>query len=486
MAIGEDPFDRLTRDALGLDKTLATIRSAQGLGASADVFTRMEADRRRFDELLSTRPTLFEDAARGHLAFQQLLERQPTIFEDIARQRDSFERFVSTGGLAAAQGHLATMNAITAARALAASTRDSAALERIAGARSLIPDMVVEALAIRNALNPIVERFAGGATVLNERFTQQIEGISRLVAEAATGWPTRDILAARFPEIVPALRLPSAAEIADVDLAAASGIKGTGVDWATNTAREMAMIETPWVRDDRPELAIGGFATLKGLTEIVGRTAPAAPRATLLVRTRLGDYREDDAEAEPPDDPMLAAGLRLAHGFDARLASLPLALAGAIFAPFGLVAAAPDADQDQLDDVISHILRKLEQKLRAFIDARLTAAVGERWIRQRVAKPVRDKWEASREADLGAGRPAASLIDYADFGEYRSIIEQGDNWRDAFQAVFGVKTAIGETLARLTAIRNPSAHVRSMSTEDLLILRVEGRRLYVWMGEQVP
>lgn len=486
MAIGKDPFDRLGRAALGLDTTMATLRAAQGLGASADVFARMEADRKRFNDLLKARPTLFEDAARGHLAFQQLLERQPTIFEDIARQRESFERFAATGGLEAAQGHLATMNAIAAARALAASTQGSAALERIAGARALIPDLVIEALAGRDALGPMVDRFAGGVSEVNRRFTEQMEGISRLVVEATGGWPTRETLAARFPEIVPALRLPTRAEIADVDLAAASGIKDAGAEWAANVAREIAAIETPWVRDDRPELAIGGYASLKGLTEIVGRTAPAAPRATLLVRARLGDYREDDVEAEQPDDPMLSAGLRLAHGFDVRLASLPMALAGAIFAPFGLVAAAPDADQDQLDDIVAHILRKLEQKLRAFIDARLTAAVGPRWIRQRVAKPVREKWEAARDADLAAGRPAGNLIDYADFGEYRSIIEQGDNWRDAFQAVFGVKTAIGETLARLTVIRNPSAHVRSMSTEDLLILRVEGRRLYVWMGEQVP
>ena len=222
------------------------------------------------------------------------------------------------------------------------------------------------------------------------------------------------------------------------------------------------------------------------MSELVARTAPAAARTTQLVRAELGDYRGDDPEAEPVADPMLASGLRLAHGFDVRLASLPLALAAAIFAPFGMVAAAPDADPDQLDDMIAHILRQLERKLRAFIDARMTAAIGPRWIKQRVNKTVRDKWLAAQEADRAAGRPVGTLIDYADFGEYRSIIEQGDNWRDAFQAVFVVKTAVGETLARLSAIRNPSAHVRPMSTEDLLTLRVEGRRLYVWMGEVVP
>lgn len=87
---------------------------------------------------------------------------------------------------------------------------------------------------------------------------------------------------------------------------------------------------------------------------------------------------------------------------------------------------------------------------------------------------------------MDAQRAPGELFDYADFGDYRGIIERGENWRDVFQPFFKVKTSIGETLGRLSVIRNPVAHVRPLTVEDLLVLRVEGNRLYRWMGEPVP
>lgn len=485
--MAQDPFERLKGDVFGT-RAIAELIAADGLGNPAHgIIEKMEQDRRRFDALLGVRPDYFAEAARGHAAFTKLLQKRPTIFEDIARSQEQFNSFVATGGLAAAQERLTTIEtALARTRSFAAGLAGQQAFERLVGARTAIPDHVIDALAGTGALSSLVERLSSPASEVGRRFTEQMEGLSRLVTEVTGTLPSRADLAARFPQVVPALRLPTAGEIAGVDLAAASGLVGVGRDWAAATAAEIAAIGTPWVRGDRPELSIGGYAAFKGMSELVARTAPAAARTTQLVRAELGDYCGEDAEVEPVDDPMLASGLRLAHGFDIRLASLPLALAGAIFAPFGMVASAPDADPDQLDDMIAHILRQLERKLRAFIDARMTAAIGPRWIKQRVNKVVRDKWLAAQEADRAAGRPVGALIDYADFGEYRSIIEQGDNWRDAFQVVFVVKTAVGETLARLGAIRNPSAHVRTMSTEDLLTLRVEGRRLYVWMGEVVP
>lgn len=485
--MAQDPFERLKGDIFGTRATTELI-AAGGLGSPArGVIEKMEQERRRFDTLLGLRPDYFAEAARGHAAFTELLQKRPTIFEDIARSQEQFNTFVATGGLAAAQERLTTIEkAFTHTQSFAAGLAGQQAFERLVGARTAIPDHVIDALAGAGALAPLVERLSNPAGEVGRRFSEQMEGISRLIAGVTGAIPARADLAARFPQVVPALRLPTAGEIAGVDLAAASGLAGVGRDWAASTAAEIAAIDTPWVRSDRPELSIGGYAAFKGMSELVARTAPAAARTTQLVRAELGDYRGDEPETEPVADPLLASGLRLAHGFDMRLASLPLALAGAIFAPFGMVASAPDADPDQLDDMIAHILRQLERKLRAFIDARMTAAVGPRWIKQRVNKTVRDKWLGAQEADRAAGRPLGALIDYADFGEYRSIIEQGDNWRDVFQAIFVVKTAVGESLARLGAIRNPSAHVRTMSTEDLLTLRVEGRRLYVWMGEIVP
>jgi len=483
--MAKDQFEHLKGDPLGIAATAAAIRAAS---PGTDIVARMDEERRAREAMFgfAAQPRVIEDALRAHQQFQDLLKRQPTLFEDMARKKVSFDRFVSTGGYAAAQQHLATISAIDEARRVATFMPHSAILERVAAARGVMPDHVVAALAQAQALTSVVDRFSGATSKVGRRFNEQMEGISRLIAEATGALPTRAQLAASFPAVVPPLRLPTQQEIAAVDLAAAAGNARAGRTWLAETATEIAAIETPWVAADQPELAIGGYAALKGLTQLVARTPPAAPRGVQLVRSRIGDYRSEENEDEVNADPMLAAGLRLAHGFDVRLASLPIALAGAIFQPFGMIAASPTPDQEQLDEFVAHGMRQLERKLRAFIDAKMTAAVGPKWIRQRIHQKVREKWEEAREADRAAGRPEALLIEYADFGEYRSIITQGDNWRDAFEAVFGRKEAIGELLTRLGAVRNPSAHVRPVSVEDVLTLRVDGRRLYVWIGEIVP
>jgi hypothetical protein len=483
--MANDPFDPLKGNPLALAATAGAIRAAS---PGADILSRLNEERRAREAMFgfTAQPRVIEDALRAQRKIQDLLKHQPTLFEGMGRKQESFDRFVATGGFAAAQQHLTTISAIDGANRLAAFMPGQKILERVAAARSMMPDHVVTALAQARALTSVVERISDSTKEVSQRFNEQIDGVSRLIAEATGALPTRAQFAASFPEIVPPLRLPTRQEIAAVDLAAAAGNPRAGRTWVARTADEIATIEVPWVADDQPELAIGGYAMLSGLTRLVGRTAPGAPRAVRLVRSRLGDYRREEDEDEVNADPLLAAGLRLAHGFDVRLASLPIALAGAIFQPFGMIAAAPAPEQDELDEFVAHGMRQLERKLRAFIDAKMTAAVGPKWVRQRVNQKVREKWEEAREADRVAGRPEASLIEYADFGEYRSIITQGDNWRDAFEAACGRKEAIGELLTRLGAVRNPSAHVRPVSVEDVLTLRVDGRRLYVWMGEIVP
>lgn len=358
-------------------------------------------------------------------------------------------------------------------------------MERVIGIRAMMPDPVVETLARLGSLSTLVASVAG-AQAFGADVARQMEELSGLVT-SATRQPLRADLAARFPDIVSALRLPTVAEIAGVDLGHAAGVTAASPEWAKSLADEMAGISAPWVLADRPELSIAGYAAFRGLTDIVARSRPDAPRVTEAVRSRLGDYREEEAEETGIDDAMLVSGFRHARGFDEGMAGLPMALVGALFEPFGMATGpAPEIDPQVLEDIVSAMIRRLEKRLRAFIDERMTKAVGPRWIAQRVRKDMREGWEARRQQDAGNGRPTGELIEYADFAHYRIIIEQGDNWKDCFREVFRSKQAVQESLARLSSIRNPSAHVRPLVTEDLLILRVEGRQMYVWMGDVVP
>lgn len=484
MNFDDDPLRRAMREITGASDLMKT---AIGVSRTSDMVEQALANQRRFDEMLRIRPTLFEDMARGHQRITELLERRPNIVEEMARRQAEFDRFVASGAYDRTTQRLtAFQEALAGADRLGKLLPHADTYERLLSARPLISDSVADVLARNGALTPMLERF-GAASALDQRIADQLAGVERLLAETGSAGMTRASLSAGFPDLVPAYRLPSAAEIAGIDLAGVAGIGDPAGEWTRATAAQMAAIETPWVRADRPELSIEGYAAFKGMTEVVARTAPQAPRAAQLVRAELGDYRREDEADEAVDDAMLASGLRIARGFDLRLASLPMALVGHIFVPFGMVPGAlPEADPDELDAVIALMFRQLERKLRAFIDRSMKAIVGERWIRQRVHRNIREEWERRRQADVDASRTPGELFDYADFGDYRGIIEQGENWRDVFQPIFKVKTAIGETLSRLSVIRNPVAHVRPLTVEDLLTLRVEGRRLYVWIGEVVP
>lgn len=484
MAIGDDPLKKAMRDLTGASDI---VKAAAGLGRHSDIVERALTAQRQHDELLRLRPGLFAEMAAGQQRIADMLAKRPGILEEMARRQSEFDAMFASGAFAQASTRFSAFaEAVAGADRLGKLLPKADVYQRVLGVRPLIPDSVADVLARSGALTPTLERL-GAATALDRAVAEQLAGIERLVAESDAARLSRVSLAERFADLVPHYRLPTPAEIADVDLAGVAGIGDPAGEWARATAAQMAAIETPWVRTDQPELSIGGYAAFKGMTEVVARTAPAAPRATQLVRAELGDYRREDEADEAVDDPMLAGGLRIARGFDLRLASLPMALVGHIFVPFGMAPGAPpEADPDELDAAIALMFRQLERKLRAFIDRSMKAGVGERWIRQRVHKTIREEWERRKQADVDARRTPGELFDYADFGDYRAIIEHGENWRDVFQPIFKVKTAIGETLSRLGVIRNPVAHVRPLTVEDLLTLRVEGRRLYVWMGEVVP
>ncbi|WP_349934662.1 hypothetical protein [Acetobacter sp. A11-2] len=125
--------------------------------------------------------------------------------------------------------------------------------------------------------------------------------------------------------------------------------------------------------------------------------------------------------------------------------------------------------------------RRLELRLRRFIERKMMAKLGPKWSKQRVPGKTVTGWRARRQTDINNGRTPSRLFDYAGFEDYRAIIEQKDNWAEVFEPIFKVKTSILETLRRLSLIRNPDAHYRIVTIEDFLDLHTEGRRLDAWM-----
>jgi len=463
-------------------------RAALGLTDNR-LFERIAEQRRALDTILAVRPRYFDEIAEQQRRFSDMLAARPTIFEDLARRQADFDRMLGGRSVAEITAHVSGVQAmIERAGGVGVIAERARAFERLLELRPVIPDAVADQLARMGSLTPVIDRLMAPRDAAQEALGRDLAGLSAFIGQATSiADIARGVLEARFPAVVPAWRFPTATELAEVDLAAAVGAIARDATWRRAAVAEMAAIATPWVRNDAPELSIEAYAAARAVTGVVARTDPATPRVTQLVRAELGDYREEDVVASGESDPVLVTGLRLARGFDHRFGSLSVAVVGQIFEPFGLtLEGGPDADPDLLDDLITQMARQLERRLRAFLKARMESGVGPRWIKQRVPQPIREAWEGRMQADVDVGRTPGEPFDYADFSDYRIIIEKGDNWRDVFQPVFRSKTAIVETLNRLATVRNPVAHVRPMTVEDLLILRVEGRRLYVWIGEIVP
>ncbi|MER9696991.1 hypothetical protein [Mesorhizobium sp. M0146] len=310
-----------------------------------------------------------------------------------------------------------------------------------------------------------------------------------LVAETQTWRATAgslslsEALHAQLPDLIPELRRATAADIAG------AGLSSLGERFARDAARfariqdEMLSLRRLWVDVANPGQSVAAYVDARALTTIVETGPPESRAVVTAVREELGDYRETEAVPEVvAADPVLRSAFRLEVGYNADLSSLPPAILAAIFAPLGGgIPRRKDADHDAIESVVHQRARRLELKLRRFIEKKMIAAAGSKWSKQRVPGDTVRRWRERRQLDLDNGRAPSRLFDYAGFEDYRAIIDQKNNWEDVFVPVFKVKSSILETLRRLSLIRNPDAHYRIVTIEDFLDLHTEGRRLDTWI-----
>ena len=99
------------------------------------------------------------------------------------------------------------------------------------------------------------------------------------------------------------------------------------------------------------------------------------------------------------------------------------------------------------------LLRHFEVALRQFIERVMKGTFGSAWMKQRLPSAMRDSWIEKKDKAVGAGNPEFPLIDYADFTDYKVIIERRDNWDAVFKAVFGRIEDVRESFQRLFHVR---------------------------------
>lgn len=291
---------------------------------------------------------------------------------------------------------------------------------------------------------------------------------------SARGLSLSATLRSQAPELFPERRLATAADLSDIALGPVGRRLVRTSAQLDRFRAEMLGIRLPWVEADRPERSVGAYVEARALAVAVETRSPASRTIVDAVRAELGDYRGSEPVSEVvASDPVLSSALRIEVGFNPDLSSLPPAVMAAIFGPFGGRGQRIDVDPDALASVVHQRARRLELRLRRFIEQRMMAAYGPRWTKLQVHGDTVKRWRQRRQLDLDNGRTASRLFDYAGFEDYREIIEKADNWRDVFAPVFPLKTSLLEALRRLSLVRNPDAHYRLLTIDDLLDLTVE-------------
>ena len=222
-------------------------------------------------------------------------------------------------------------------------------------------------------------------------------------------------------------------------------------------------------------------------------------RLTEALRVDLGDWQETICW---PDNIFTDLGARTAfyleRGLNPALSAFPgdafrqaVAIAGLDSAPPPLIGryraeTAREIDEGEVGfdrtNAAHDRLMRFETRLRKFIDEQMTAAFGEKWVKQRVPEPIRKDWEQKKQNAKDAGEPERPLIAYADFSDYVPIITRNDNWEAVFKPLFRRQTFVQESFQRMYPIRICTMHARIITQDDELYLDVEIKRILTLIG----
>lgn len=207
------------------------------------------------------------------------------------------------------------------------------------------------------------------------------------------------------------------------------------------------------------------------------------------LRPSLGDWRDIQMPTpEPLLDTVLRSGLYVERGFDPALTDFtPLAFDTTLRVAGLREPESVESDNDQEEGFARakeafDRLQRFEVALRRFIERVMQTAFGDDWMRRQLPANMLDNWVDKRNKAVNAGHAEQPLINYADFTDYRAIIERKDNWNIVFKPVFGRPEDVRESFQRLFPVRIATMHARLITRDDELLLLVETKRVLKTIG----
>lgn len=298
------------------------------------------------------------------------------------------------------------------------------------------------------------------------------------------------LTASLFNQIVHAgaFRLPQLGEIESLARRAAEAEGLTRRAFAaTALEAEMARMHQPWLRVGSEAASARGFAELLAVGHGVAERSPFGGGLVKALRGPLGDWRDPVSQGiDQWLDPDARTAFYLDRGFDPELTDFTTSAFDASLRIAGLRSdETDDADGDQDVDRAGEAfatLRSFEAEVRLFLDRVMREAFGDAWMRHRLPPTMLEQWTAKRDKAKAGGQTEAPLIHYADFADYKMIIERSDNWKTVFKGIFRRQEDMGESFQRLYPIRIATMHARTVTQDDELLLVVETRRVLKAIG----
>lgn len=331
-----------------------------------------------------------------------------------------------------------------------------------------------------------MERYGGDGkqpwsnSTVSEIYDQQ-SNAGRLATEAAS-------IKAVYDQ---SFRLPSTAELSSFTLAAISASSLAREVLGPNNALSstLAAFQTPWAHIGEEIASASAMSEIIAMGRGIGIKGAFDEDFAEALRVNLGDWRD---AALPSSDSMAHVVERMelygAMGVNPELSDFPTEAFDESLRSAELLEdeieegdADRDGDAERARDAFER-LRRFEVAVRRFIDQRMRAEFGEHWARQQLPAEMHDNWQRKRATAAQHESMDLPLIEYADFSDYKTIIERKDNWARVFKPIFGRSEDIRESFQRLFPVRIATMHARPIAQDDLLLLLVETKRVLRAIG----
>lgn len=245
----------------------------------------------------------------------------------------------------------------------------------------------------------------------------------------------------------------------------------------------LATIQSPWLQIEDARTSALGLSELVSIGRGIDIYSAYDHSFAEALRSELGDWRDISMpSSDVLTNPISRSEFYRAQGFNSDLTDFtsPAFYDGLRAGGLRSDEQAEDVDDDdgfkRADEVFAVLLR-FEIALRRFIEDVMDKEFGSKWLKQQLPSNMLASWEEKKEKAIKAGHPEFPLIDYADFSDYKMIIEKRDNWDRVFKYIFGRSEDVRESFQRLFPIRIATMHARLITNDDELLLHVETKRV---------